>query len=74
MLSTLPGGGLGFTGSQLLGFGLGAMVVDDVVVPGRPGGRGKKRHAVIVRDNAYSRKRDDREMTELLTILFQVIE
>lgn len=73
-MNLLPGQGLGFTGSQLLGFGLGAMVVDDVVVPGRPGGSGKKRYAVIVRDSAYSRKRDDREMTELLTILLQVIE
>ena len=75
-----PGQGLGFTGSKLIAFGLAPMV--EVPLPPLPpiinqqtggGGFGGIR-TVNIYDNAYSYKKDDNEIVEILSILFQVIE
>ena len=79
-MNLLPGHGLGFTGSKELAFGLGAVSVVSIpifppVLHAGGGGWGGSyyRHHVAVHDNAYSR-RDDTEIIELLSVLFQVIE
>jgi hypothetical protein len=73
-MNLLPGQGLGLSGSQLLGFGLGAMTVTDVPIPPTsPREESGGGYYARVYDNAYSRK-DDAEIIELLSILFQVIE
>jgi hypothetical protein len=71
-----PGQGLGFTASKLIAFGLGAMTTETIPIPLEPivgGGGSYYPDFVTVRDNAYSR-RDDVEIIELLSILFQVID
>lgn len=87
-MNLLPGHGLGFSGAQLLGFGLGATTVQDIPSPpdvppvfvGGGGGGGLSfggsmmAPSMSLYDNAYSRTEDDTEMVELLSILFQVIE
>ena len=70
-MNLLPGQGLGFTGSQLLGFGLGSMAVTVIPIPDKKKGSGGGYYARVY-DNAYSRQ-DDSEIIELLSILFQVI-
>lgn len=71
----LPGSGLGFTGSKLIAFGLGAVTVKEVpiVQPDLYLGGGGGGYSTTVYDNAYSRTDDD-EIVELLTIIFQVIK
>jgi hypothetical protein len=76
-MNLLPGQGLGFTASKLMAFGLGAMTVQEVPIPpSYPvfGGGGWFGGQVMLHDNAYSRKADEAEIVELLSILFQVIE
>lgn len=85
-MNLLPGHGLGFSGAQLLGFGLGATTVQDIPSPpdlppvfvGVGGGGmsfgGMVAPSMSLYDNAYSRTEDDAEIVELLSILFQVIE
>jgi hypothetical protein len=76
VFNLLSGQGLGFTSSKLLAFGLGAMVVSDVEVPvdmAKSWGGASTAANVRVFDNAYS-KRDDDDIIDILTILFQVIE
>jgi hypothetical protein len=75
----LPGQGLGFTGSKLIAFGLGAMVSYEISQPpiyvrgGGSGGGGIPLNYKVF-DNAYSRKNDDDEILEILSIYFGVIE
>jgi hypothetical protein len=80
VFNLLPGGGLGFAGSKEIAFGLGAVTAIEVPITPPPifsgggGGWGGSyyRETALVYDNAYSR--DDEEILELLSILFQVIE
>lgn len=79
MFNLLPGQGLGFSGSKEIAFGLGAVAAVEVPITPPPifsggGGWGGSyyRETALVYDNAYSR--DDEEILELLSILFQVIE
>ena len=77
-MNLLPGGGLGFTGAKLIAFGLGA-VTDEVIIPppvfiGLGGSTSHSPTVFRIADNAYSRRKDDSEIIDLLTILFQVIE
>lgn len=77
MFNLFAGHGLGFTASKEMAFGLGAMATTEIPVPPSPqqpwrfGGGGG---LTTIYDNAYSRRGDEQEMQELLTILFQVIE
>ena len=81
-MNLLPGQGLGFSGSQLLGFGLGAVSVTEVPVPCPPefggggggGGGGLASSSIRVYDNAYSRGMDDEEIMLILSHIIQVIE
>lgn len=69
MFNLLPGGGLGFSGSKELAFGLGSMMAEEYVVK-----HGKRNKKIVLFDNAYSRRRDENEMLEFLSIIFQVIK
>lgn len=69
MFNLLPGNGLGFSGSRELAFGLGSMMIDEYVV--EYGGRNKN---MILLDNEYSGKKNDQELIEFLSIIFQVIK
>lgn len=72
MFNLLPGAGLGFAASRDLAFGLGAYSVTTVPGPAtRPGGGSRR---AVVLDNQYSRRPDDNEIIEILSILFGVIE
>jgi hypothetical protein len=74
VFNLLPGGGLGFTGSKEIAFGLGAMDVTPVTIPRRGRRSGATTGKFNVYDNVYSRKKDEKELVEFLTIIFQVIE
>jgi hypothetical protein len=79
MLSTLPGGGLGFTCAKLIAFGLGAVTEEEIAIPppvfvGLGGGGSYSPTVFNIADNAYSRRKDDSEIIDFLTIIFQVIE
>jgi hypothetical protein len=75
-MNLLPGQGLGFGGSKELAFGLAAFTSTFVPIPPviEEGGGGGGSRSALVLDNAYSRRSDDHEIIELLTILFRVIE
>ena len=76
----LPGQGLGFTGSKLIAFGLAPMFSATIppevlpIPPGRVGVGSGEGFSLNYFDNEYSRRNDDHEIVEILTILFQVIE
>jgi len=71
--SLLPGAGLGFTGSKVLAFGLGAII--EIEIPLQSSGYyGGWPKSMLIYDNAYSYKKDDNEIIEILSILFKVIE
>jgi hypothetical protein len=78
LFNLLPGQGLGFTGSKLIAFGLGAMVSYEIPQPpvydGGGGGGWSFPLNYKVFDNAYSRKNDDDEILEVLSIYFGVID
>lgn len=73
MFNLLPGHGIGLSASREIAFGLGPMsyyTVPQVVIPSIiPAGGG-----VSWYDNELSRRNDDNEIVDILTILFQVIE
>jgi hypothetical protein len=70
-----PGQGLGFTPSKYCCFGLGAMTVESVPAPPKLvyARGGDYPDDVQIFDNAYSRKKDEKDLIEFLAILFQVI-
>jgi len=79
-MNLLPGQGLGFTGSKLIASGLAPMVYYVVTPPiisppfysGGGGGYGFPTNYKVF-DNAYSRKNDDDEVLEILSIYFGVL-
>jgi hypothetical protein len=74
MFNLLPGQGLGFTGSKLIAFGLGSMVLKEIPLPLDAGGGGSFRNYVRYYDDVYSVQEDDEDIMEVLMLLFEVLE
>lgn len=74
MFNLLPGSGLGFSGSQALAMGLGAMTEKVIIVAPKVGMGWDSGNYIRVRDNAYRKRKSESELLELLSILFKVIE
>jgi hypothetical protein len=79
-MNLLPGMGLGFTGAKEIAFGLGAIVSSEIVIPVIPvipAADGQvmygSSYAFRVDDNAYSRRNDDNEILEILSITIPLI-
>jgi predicted transcriptional regulator len=82
----LPGSGLGFTGSQELAFGMAPFFAETIPDPiqeeifvggGAVGGGGfysHSRDAITIYDNSYSRRSDDNDIVEILSLLFGALE
>lgn len=73
MFNVLPGQGLGFSGSKEIAFGLGPVVVTEVPLETTSSFGFIYRSKAKVYDNAYSKRNDEVELLELLTILSQVM-
>jgi hypothetical protein len=78
-MNLLPGIGLGFSGSKEIAFGLAPVLAYEPVLFISPpqttltGGRGGG-YDHTVYDNAYSAKKDDSEVLEILCCIISVIE
>lgn len=79
-MNIYPGMGLGFSASKEMAYGLAPIVLVAPPIPETEGGGYVNwRHVdysnIRVRDNAYSySSKDDDEIIELLSILFEVID
>jgi hypothetical protein len=73
MFNLLPGQGLGFTGSKLIAFGLGSMVLKEIPSLVTSSGGIFLDH-IRYYDDVYSVQEDDEDIMEVLMLLFEVLE
>ena len=80
MFNLYPGGGLGFSASKEIAFGLAPVSVTEIEYPvyvdsggGYSGGGSFYSNTCQVFDNGYSVTADDDEITEILSIILGVI-